>query len=314
MALALTVVFTFSGTASAASTTPAGAGRVTATGGLNVRTRASQSSTRLSSLKSNSYVMLINKEGNWWYVEYADGKFGYCSADYIETASSNVKSVSTESGRLRVRSGAGTNYSAVTSLSSGEKVAVLSTTGGWSKILYNGIHVGYVSSSYLKSGETSETYSSVSLSVPRYSQTDSRWSSIKMGNSNATIGRSGCLLTSFAMTESYRTGTTITPAAMEKKSSFTSSGAIYWPSNYTADYSTDYLKNVYNYLKAGKPVIIGGTDSYGRTHWVVITGFKGGTSLTNASFTVNDPGSSTVTTLAQFRAKYPKHIRLMYYK
>ncbi len=305
------VTFVLAPSASASATSPSGVGKVIATGGLHVRTSASATSKRLGSLKSGSFVMLISQKDGWWYVEYANGKYGYCSANYIQTEQSVIKTVNTTSGRLRVRSGAGASYGVVTSLPSGEKVAEFSSSSGWSKILYNGINIGYVSSSYLKGGEN---YSAVSLSVPKYLQTDSRWSNIKMGNSSATIGKSGCMLASFAMTESYRTGTKITPDVMEKRSSFTSGGAIYWPSNYSADYSTDYLPKIYEYLKSGKPVLIGGIDSYGRTHWVVVTGYKGGDSLKIDSFTINDPGVSSNITLAQFKHKYTKHIRLMYYK
>ena len=302
--------------ASASSGDVKGAGRVsTSTTSLNVRSGAGTGYSRIASVKNNSYVTLISLKNGWWYVKFADGKYGYCSADYIFVLSENVKTVKTTYGNLSVRSGPGTSYSIVSKLSSGSKVAVISELNGWAKILYNGSHVGYVSSTYLVSGGSGSSvkYQSVRLSVPSYKQTDSRWSSIKLGNSSTTIGRSGCMLTSFAMTESYRTGTTITPAVMEARSSFTSSGSMYWPAGYTAYYNSSYLAKIYELLSKGIPVLIGGRASDGSTHWVVVTGFTGGDTLSLSSFLINDPGSKTNTTLAQFKAKFVNHIRLMYY-
>ena len=60
---------------------------------------------------------------------------------------------------LNVRSGAGTGYSVVTSVSKGTAVTVSSTTNGWSKITVNGV-TGYVSSEYLSSTKPSSTSSS----------------------------------------------------------------------------------------------------------------------------------------------------------
>ena len=63
-----------------------------------------------------------------------------------------------------MRSGAGTSYSVLGSLSKGTKVEVISTTNGWSKINYNG-SIGYVSSQYLSSSSTDSSTSTTSSSV-----------------------------------------------------------------------------------------------------------------------------------------------------
>lgn len=294
-----------------------GAGKVnTVSTSLNVRSGAGTGYSRVATVKKDSYLTLVSLDNGWWYVKYADGKYGYCNEDYIFVLSENVKTVKTTYGNLSVRSGAGTSYSIVSKLSSGSQVAILSESNGWAKILYNGSSVGYVSSTYLVSNNSNTSgvkYPSVKLSVPSYKQTDSRWSGVKLGSSSATIGRSGCMVTSFAMTESYRTNTTITPPMMAKKSSFTSSGSMYWPAGYTAYYNSSYLAKIYELLKSGTPVLVGGRASNGATHWVVVTGFAGGNTLSTSSFLINDPGSNTNTTLAQFKAKYVNHIRLMYY-
>ncbi|MBQ4141193.1 MAG: SH3 domain-containing protein [Clostridia bacterium] len=288
------------------------AGRVsTASSALNVRRSASASSEVLSSLYRGSYLTLMWKSGDWWYVEFDDGKYGYCHSDYIQTVSATAKTVKTAGGNLNVRSGAGTSYSRIGSLPNGEVVLVLWTSGDWSRILYNGTKLGYVNSSYLKS---TGTYPAVSLSVPHYMQTDKRWASVTLGSSGKTIYRVGCTTTSIAMIETYRTGKTIYPDAMSKKLKYTSSGNVYWPSDYTAVYSSSgYLAKIYEQLRAGKPVLFGAKTSSGGQHWVVITGYKGGSSLTTSGFTINDPADSSRGTLADLYADYPYFYKFFYY-
>lgn len=298
-----------------AATTSSKAGIVSVTSGrLNVRSSASTSSTVVSSLSKGSYVTLMSKSGNWWRVEYADGKYGYCHADYIKTATGTPATVNITSGSLNVRSGAGTSYSRIASLYKGEVVIVLSKSGSWSRILYNGTMTGYVSSQYLSAASSSSAYSKVSLSVPSFKQTDSRWANVKIGSSGKTIAQIGCVTTAIAMMESYRTGTTIYPDAMSKKLSYSSSGNVYWPSNYTAvTSSSGYLSGIYNQLKNGKPVLFGAKKSSGTQHWVVITGYTGGSSLTASGFTINDPGSNSRTTLQQLLNEYPTFYKYFYY-
>lgn len=298
-----------------AATTSSKAGIVSVTSGrLNVRSSASTSGTVVSSLSKGSYITLMSKSGNWWKVEYADEKYGYCHADYISTASGTPATVNITSGSLNVRSGAGTSYSKVASLYKGEVVIVLGTSGNWSRILYNGTKTGYVSSQYLSATSSSSAYSKVALSVPSFKQTDSRWSSVKIGTSGKTIAQIGCATTAIAMMESYRTGTTIYPDAMSKKLSYSSSGNVYWPSNYTVvTSSSGYLSGIYSKLQSGKPVLFGAKKSSGTQHWVVITGYTGGNSLTASGFTINDPGSNSRTTLQHLLNEYPTFYKYFYY-
>lgn len=298
-----------------AATASSKAGTVSVTSGrLNVRSSASTSGTVVSSLSKGSYVTLMSKSGNWWKVEYADGKYGYCHADYIKTATGTPATVKITSGSLNVRSGAGTSYSKVASLYKGEVVIVISKSGNWSRILYNGTKTGYVSSQYLSTSSSSSTYSKVSLSVPSFKQTDSRWASVKIGSSGKTIAQIGCATTAIAMMESYRTGTTIYPDAMSKKLSYSSSGNVYWPSNYAVvTSSSNYLSGIYSKLQAGKPVLFGAKKSSGTQHWVVITGYTGGNSLTASGFTINDPGSNSRTTLQHLLNEYPTFYKYFYY-
>ena len=283
-------------------------------GKLNVRKSASTGSTVLASLPKDSYITLISLSGNWYYVEYADGKYGYCHKDYIKLDSGKTATVSTNSTSLNVRSGGGINYVIKDTIPKGEIVIILSTSNGWSKILYNGTKTGFVSSEYLSTSTSSINYSNISLKVPSYKQTDSRWANVKIGTSGKTIAQIGCATTAIAMMESYRTGTTIYPDAMSKKLSYSSSGNVYWPSNYKAvTSSSGYLSKIYEKLKEGKPVLFGAKKSSGSQHWVVITGYNGGSTLTASGFSINDPGSSRRTNLQHLLNEYPNFYKYFYY-
>ena len=294
-----------------------GAGKVSTTStALNVRSSASGTSTVKAKLSKDSYVTLISKKGSYWRVQYSASGYGYCHADYIKTSSTKVRNVKTTSGRLRVRSSASSSATIKDYLANGTQVTVLSTSGNFSRVLYNGTKRGYVSSSYLTTETltSDSSYKSIKLSVPSYKQTDSRWANVTLGSSGQSIGKIGCATTAIAMLESHRTGTTIYPNTMAKKLSYTSGGAVYWPSHYTIITSSNgYLGKIYNLLKAGKPVLIGAKKSNGSQHYVVITGVKATNSLTTSSFYINDPGSNTRTTLNQFFAEYPNFYKMMHY-
>ncbi len=292
----------------------AGTVRITS-GSLNVRSGPSASSAVIASLYKDETVTLLQKNGDFWKIEYGNGKYGYASAKYIvQISGSYAARVKTAGGNLNVRTGAGTSYSVRTSLPNGKTVVVLSKSGDWSKILYNGKSIGYVSNGYLDSASASSGYAAVKLSVVSYKQTDARWANVKLGSSGYTIGSSGCTTTALAMTESYRTGTNITPATMASRLTYAPAGWLYWPANYVASTNaTNYLQTIYNLLKSGKPVILGMQKANGSQHWVVVTGFTGG-ALTASDFTINDPGSNSRTTLSAFLSVYPNFYKIVYYK
>jgi len=106
------------------------------------------------------------------------------------------------------------------------------------------------------------------------------------------------------MMESYRTGTIVTPPVMASRLTYTSGGGVYWPNNYTFFFTNSYSA-IYQALKSGKFVLYGAKNYSGGQHWVVITGFTGGSAITASGFTINDPGSSTRTTLQQYLNSYP---------
>lgn len=303
------------------NTHAAGAGATAATvnttsGGLNVRSTASTSGTILTTLPKGSCVTLISKNGSWWKVEYANDKFGYCHQDYLKpVAGSFAAYVNVTSGNLNVRTGPGTTYAIQGQLPKNTGIVVLSQSGDWSKVLYHGTKTGYVSNSYLKAYTTSQavTYPAIQLSVPNFKQNDSRWSNYPLGTTGKTIATVGCLSTAVAMAESYRTKTTIYPHVMASRLNYMADGTMYWPSHYAFDFNANYLQALYNYLKSGKTVLFGAKGAYGQ-HWVVVTGYTGGNTLTAAGFTIQDPGSNTRTNLQQLLNVYPTFYKIAYYR
>lgn len=281
---------------------------------LNIRSSASATARIVGSLRKGSHITLLSKSGAWWKVEYGKGLYGYCHADYITIIEGSPVKVATQSGNLNVRSGAGTSHSVQARLAKGEVVLQLSAKNGWSRILYHGTKTGYVSTQYLSTGATSSGYDAVSLRVPSFKQTDSRWANVKIGASGKTMSQIGCATTAIAMIESYRTGTTIYPDVMSQRLRYTASGSVYWPGNFVAvTDSTGYLSRAYQLLQQGKPVLLGAKNAYGSQHWVVITGFTGG-SLSASNFIINDPGSNARTTLQQFLNVYPTFYKYFYYQ
>lgn len=314
LVLVLPLIF-ISPKAKAASTEKSGGVVSVSSGYLNVRAAASTSSGVVATLLGGDYITLIEKSGDFWRVEYDYGRYGYCHKNYIREVESYEAYANIQSGTLNVRSGASTSNSVIGRLYRNEKVVVIGSSGDFKRVIYNGRKTGFVASRYLAaSSSSSEGYKAISLSVPLYLQTDSRWANVKIGSSGKTIGEIGCVTTGIAMMESYRQGKTIYPDAMSKKLSYSSSGNVYWPSDYKqVTSSSGYLEVIYNKLKEGKPVLIGFKKASGSQHWVVITGYNGSGSLTPSSFLINDPATKSRTNLQQFINYYPNFYKFLYY-
>lgn len=282
---------------------------VTSSGSLNVRSAPSSASAVTAKLPKDSLVTLISQSGSWWKVQYGQNQYGYCHADYIRRLSAETASVHTQAGSLNIRSGPGTGYPKIAAVSKGDWVLVLSSSGGWSRILYNGTDTGYVSSRYLH-----QSYAPVSLWVRNMKQMDPRWAEKEVAQSGKTFAQIGCATTAIAMLESHRTGIVRYPDEMMTLLKYTPSGNVYWPSHYTAIIQGDnYLARIYQLLNQGKPILFGATNQYGSQHWVIITGFQGGSTLTADKFTIQDPGSNSRTSLQQFLSVYPNFYKFFYY-
>lgn len=270
---------------------------------LNIRQEASTSAKIVYKVPNKSYISLISKQNDWYKVEYNTNTYGYAHKNYIKEITANKTTIKTNGGNLNVRTAP--NGTIITSLKNKTEVYELSRDGNWSKILYNGSNTGYINNSYLARTEKI-------LSLNNYKQFDTRWESLKVGQSGKTMRQIGCAITSLAITESYRQNKTITPDVMLKQLYFTNSGALYWPSNYKSYTGSSYLNKIYELINEGRPVIVGAKNASGTSHFIVVKGYTN-SSKQKSSFKICDPGSSTRVTLEQFFNSYPNFYKLMYY-
>lgn len=137
-------------TASAASV---GVGTVN-TDALRLREEADTSATILGTASKGDTVVVLEDAGNGWYkVDYKSVE-GYMSSEYLDVATKadvtiGYGLVQSDGSTLNVRSGPGTSYSKVTSLSDGTVVNIVGIDSGWYKITTSGGVTGYVSSDYM---------------------------------------------------------------------------------------------------------------------------------------------------------------------
>ncbi len=183
---ALTALFLLlcAGTASAASY---GAGTVTGDG-LRLRTEPGTDAGILLTVDSGTRVVVLENAVNDWYKVFCQAKEGYMSADYVDVSTKldadlGSGKVQTSGDSLNVRSGPGTGYDRVASLSNGTVVKLTGIDSGWYKIEYRGT-TGYVSSDYVTPCAP-ETASSSASGSSSGTATDSSGGQIGNGKSTA---------------------------------------------------------------------------------------------------------------------------------
>ncbi len=137
-------------TASAASV---GVGTVNADA-LRLRDEASTEATILATAAKGDTVVVLEEAGDGWYkVDYQSVE-GYMSGEYLDVATKadvtiGYGLVQADGSTLNVRSGAGTDYDKVATLSDGAVVTIVGVDNGWYKITTSGGTTGYVSSDYM---------------------------------------------------------------------------------------------------------------------------------------------------------------------
>ena len=206
---------------------------VNVTSSLNVRDGAGTGYNVIGSLGPGATVTIIEKVGNWYKIEY-NGGVGYVSADYIEItggdpttvpetpaetpSSSSSFDVIITASSLNVRSGPGTGYDKIGSLSQGSTAKVLEEKDGWYRIEYEGKE-GWISAEYCtKAGSGDGTPGGVtSTGTIDYKQYDSRWANLPFtstGNASQTYKSSACGPTSAADVVWSLRNNTVTPVTL----------------------------------------------------------------------------------------------------
>ena len=187
-------------------------GTIKVNGALNVRSGAGTNYSVIGSLSNGAKVEIVETSGSWYKIKYGSG-YGYVSKDYVTVSSSsnsgstntgnnnagNSSTTTTQSGTIKVngalnvRSGAGTNYSVIGSLSNGAKVEIVETSGSWYKIKY-GSGYGYVSKDYVTVSSSSNSGST-------------NTGNNNAGNSSATTTQSGTIKVNGALNVRSGAGT-----------------------------------------------------------------------------------------------------------
>ncbi|MEG2173986.1 MAG: SH3 domain-containing protein [Oscillospiraceae bacterium] len=255
-------------------------------------------------LSQGGAVTFLQQNGSWWMDGFAHG-------DYISPlAGSDLAAVKTASGEVDIRSGPSAGYPVIGSIKDGDTIAVISQARGWSRIVYAGVKSGYISSAYLAGAPGGvSTDGTVRLSVPLYKQYDRRWANVRLNTEGETVRQIGCATACLAMTESYRTGKTLTPLTMSQRLYYSARGDLAWPPQYRAYTGTDYLRVIREQLQKGIPVMFGAKTASGKSHWVVVTGMRGASA---SAMMINDPGSDERETLQHLLNEYPIFYKLEY--
>ena len=139
---------------------------------LNVRSGKGTDTSIVGTIRNGETVTVLdNSDATWVKIKTSSGLEGYVHRDYLNFGSnagggsSTVKYAQVTADVLNVRSGMGTEYSKISSVSYGEIVEVLDdSNAGWAKIKTSSGLEGYVSKDYL--GEVGENNVSNSVTIP----------------------------------------------------------------------------------------------------------------------------------------------------
>ncbi|MGE7717628.1 SH3 domain-containing protein [Priestia megaterium] len=185
---------------------------------LNVRSGAGTNYASIGSVTKGQKLAVVSKSGSWYKINY-NGRTGYVSSDYVQASGTTTPSAenttyTVTASKLNVRSGAGTNYASIGSVTKGQKLAVVSKSGDWYKINYNG-RTGYVSSDYVQASATAspklvvdsfktlgnaqqvilvtaDNYDTKSAKIQTFEKVDGKWKQVL--TANGVLGQKGFAL------------------------------------------------------------------------------------------------------------------------
>ena len=132
------------------ATTSASTGTVQ-NGSVNLRAKASTSSSVVETLAESTSLTLLGMTGEWYYVNAPSGNTGYVRHDYVLLTGSNMIAQGIVSGSaVNYRTGPGTSYSTIGQLSLDTQLGIYGMVDGWYKIktMTTGT-VGFVSKDYV---------------------------------------------------------------------------------------------------------------------------------------------------------------------
>ncbi len=127
-------------------------GIVKARGGLRLRSGASTSSTILDTAPYGDSVVVLEKHGDWYKVNY-NLQIGYMSGEYLtlkERENIDLGTGSIDGSVVNMRSGPGTDNRIVTQLRRSNNVEIFGFNCGWYKVRTAANQIGYIRSDLLK--------------------------------------------------------------------------------------------------------------------------------------------------------------------
>ncbi|PEB60382.1 hypothetical protein COM86_30295 [Priestia megaterium] len=186
---------------------------------LNVRSGAGTSYASIGSVTKGQKLSVVSKSGSWYKINY-NGRTGYVSSDYVQVSGTGTTppaestTYTVTASTLNVRSGAGTSYASIGSVTKGQKLSVVSKSGSWYKINYNG-RTGYVSSDYVQASATAspklvvdsfktlgnaqqvilvtaDNYDTKSAKIQTFEKVDGKWKQVL--TANGVLGQKGFAL------------------------------------------------------------------------------------------------------------------------
>ncbi len=235
--------------------------RVITADAVNFRSGPSTSYSSIGKFNKGDKVEYLGESGSWIKVKYSS-KTGYVYGDYVgKDTSSTTTTKYVNASSLNFRSGPSTSYSVIGKLSSGDKVEVISTSNGWSKIKYDG-KTGYVSSKYLSS------------SAPESSTTTTKY--VNTSSLNVRSGKTGYVYGDYVGKDTSSTTTT----------KYVNASSL----NFRSGPSTSY--SVIGKLSSGDKVeVISTSNGWSKIKYDGKTGYVSSKYLSS-----NAPESSTTTT------------------
>ena len=117
--------------------------------GSDVRMRSGPSTNYsiLGTYQNGTPLTITGTENGWTKVTIG-GVCGYIRSDYVSGGGSSSKSGYIKVTGVRLRSGAGTNYSILGTYNNGTPLTITGTSGNWTAVTINGVK-GYVNSAYV---------------------------------------------------------------------------------------------------------------------------------------------------------------------
>jgi len=224
---------------------------------------------------------------------------------------------------LNVRQSPNASAAIVTAIPYNTTVHVTEISGNWGRTAFNN-RTGWISLDHavrVNGATTGGGAHNISHSVPHFLQGDARWANVMI--TTRTIGQVGCLIVSLAMVDSHRLGRNVFPDEMRRHLTFSGNEVNWQPAinrgtvsrgPVAANFNSQAgLQQIHDQLRAGRPVIVGGSNAHGGWHWVVITGYSRPNYVSNfraQDFSVNDPAGRDAN-LYRFMRNFPNNSRIV---